>query len=81
MNGEQPSDIFELEDGEDFLAHEIGMAGRSFLPPEGKEVCDLVGYQRFALMLVGNMVHKKQKSWSEILSYVQAVRNELGMTV
>lgn len=85
MNGEQISDVLGQDEGEDFLAHEIGLSGRLFLPTEGKEVCRLVGYQRFALMIVGNMMtvkptqYKKSRTWKEILAYVHLVRNELSL--
>ena len=84
LNGESRTDAFGIEEGEDFLAHEIGLAGRAFLPVEGKEVCSLVGNQRFALMMVGKMIttkstQQKALSWNEVLDYIHSIRSELGI--
>ena len=80
------NDIFNKIDGEHFLSQEIGLEGEgrdTMLPPIGKEVARLVGYQKFALMMVGNMISPPVKSkrkamdWSQVLAFVQSIRNEM----
>lgn len=85
LNGEQRVDVLKQKEGEEFLAHEIGLSGHLTLPPQGKEICSLVGYQRFALMIVGSMISNRSKqkrswSWTELLSYVHSVRCELNLS-
>ena len=85
LNGEQRVDVLGHEEGEEFFAHEIGHSSHLTLPPQGKEICSLVGYQRFALMIIGNLIssnnkQKKSWTWTEVLSYVQSVRRELNLS-
>lgn len=71
------------EEAEDFLAHELKLSNRHFLPLQGEIVCSDVGYQRFALMLVGKMINNtnghRSKTWDEVLLYIQSIRYELGL--
>lgn len=80
-DGEACSDILQKEDAEKFLADEVGLAGPMLLPPEGRIVCSLVGFQRFALMMIGSKIQPKggQKpwSWEKVLSFVRSIRDEL----
>ena len=82
LHGEERSDVFDKAGGEEFLAREIGLEQGSNLPPVATEVVELVGYQKFALMMIGGMVAplgKKKRSWSwdEVRSYVFELRAEL----
>ncbi len=84
LQGEEVSEVFDAYDGEDFMAHEVGLAGRKDLPVPAKKLCSLVGYQRFAMMIVGSIVTTQnegspQKSWEDAIEFVEAARNELGL--
>lgn len=80
----EPEDCFSVEDGLLYLSQEIGedLAG---LAETAKEIARLVGYQKLALSMVGNMfapVNRKKKtplSWAEIKEVVLACRKELGI--
>ena len=84
VDGEDVEDAFSQEDGEEFLAQEIGFMKAEELEEDGKEVAKLVGYQKLALMMVGGMFapissKKKRYTWAEIKSYVLAIRGEVGL--
>lgn len=77
----KPEDTFSREDGETFLAAEIGV---DKLPPLGVEVAAMVGYQKLALQMVGAFIHpiskkKKAMSWEECHALVLELRLELGI--
>lgn len=77
----EPEDTFSLEDGETFLAAEIGV---DTLPPIGVEVAAMIGYQKLALQMVGAFIHpiskkKKAMSWDECKALVVELRLELGI--
>ena len=79
-----PSDILEKDEAEEFLAHEIGLIGQESLSDEGKNVATLVGYQRLALVIIGNMICptkkiKATKSWGEVITLVLSIRQQLGI--
>jgi len=74
-------DIFSSDEGEIYLAHEVGC---SELPREAKEVAHLVGYYRLSLMLIGGMINPSGKKkeplcWNEVLRKVQDIRRELNL--
>ena len=78
------SEILKKDEAEEFLAQEIGLIGQESLSEEGKEVAKLVGYQRLALVIIGNMICptnklKASKSWVEVMSSVVLMRKELGI--
>lgn len=84
LKGEEVADVFDSNEGEDFMAHEIGLAGRHVLPGAAIEICALVGYQRFAMIIIGSFVTKQnknmpRKSWDEAIDFVKSAREELGM--
>ena len=77
----EPEDVFSPEEGESFLAAEIGVEK---LPPIGVEVAALVGYQKLALQIVGAFIQpiskkKKAISWDECKDIVTELRLELGI--
>ena len=78
-----PEDSFTKEEGETFLASEIGedVAGMS---ETAKQIATLIGYQRLALQLVGALkapISKKKvaMSWEEIRDLVLELRSEIGL--
>jgi len=78
-----PEDIFTKDEGESFLASEIGEELLN-LPPIAIEIASLVGYQRLALQMIGALkspISKKKKalSWEEIREIVVGLRAELGL--
>jgi small GTP-binding protein len=78
-----PEDVYTQEEGETFLANEIGEEVAS-LPPIALEVAGLVGYQRLALQMVGALkapISKKKTpmDWDEIKALVVGIRSELGL--
>jgi len=70
------------------MAHEVDLAGRHLLPETGKKVCACLGYQRFAMMIVGSMItkgtgagkQKKRKTWDEVFVFVKSVRDDVGIS-
>jgi len=83
LQGELRTDVFSKIEGEDFLSNEIGLT-ECQLPQHGKEVAALVGYQKYALMIIGNMIapmksRNKGKTWSEVLTYIQSIIEEIGV--
>lgn len=77
----EPEDVFSVEDGETFLAAEIGV---DKLPPIGVEVAAMIGYQKLALQMVGAFIcpiskKKKARSWEEVKQLVSELRLELGL--
>eukprot|EP01035_Chromulina_nebulosa_P021280 gene21280-27573_t len=63
---------------------EIGLDNYNELPDIAKEICQLVGYQRLALQIIGSFkspVSKKKTpmSWDDILTLIMELRNELGL--
>jgi len=84
LGGEEVEDAFSKEDGEEFLAQEIGFMKAEELEDEGKEVAELVGYQKLALMMIGGMFapissKKKKYTWAEIKAHVMEIRAEVGL--
>jgi hypothetical protein len=83
--GEGPvEDVFSVEDGHEFLAQEIGFLKAEELVEEGREICEIVGYQKLAMMMVGGMFapisSKKRKwTWPEIKAHVLEVKAEIGL--
>lgn len=78
-----PEDVYTKEEGEVFLANEIGEELAS-LPPIALEIARLIGYQRLALQMVGAFkapISKKKTpmSWEEIQTLVMELRSELGL--
>jgi small GTP-binding protein len=78
-----PEDVYTQEEGETFLANEIGEELAS-LPPIALEVAALIGYQRLALQMVGALkapISKKKTpmGWDEIKALVVGIRSELGL--
>lgn len=78
-----PEDIFTKDEGESFLASEIGEELLN-LPPIAIEIAGLVGYQRLALQMIGALkspISKKKKAlpWEEIREIVVGLRAELGL--
>ena len=82
-NSDECKDILQKEVAEEFLAHEIGLSGPILLPPQARQICALVGFQRLALMIIGGKINPKsgQKpwSWEDVFLYVQSIRAELKM--
>ena len=79
---ENPEDIFTREEGESFLAGEIGVDS---LPGDGQTAALLVGYQRLALQMIGALnapISKKKTpmSWPEIIEMLIEIRTELGIS-
>lgn len=77
----EPEDVFSVEDGEVFLAAEIGV---DKLPPLGVEVAAMIGYQKLALQMIGALIcpiskKKKAMSWDECHALVVELRLELGL--
>ena len=77
----EPEDTFSVEDGETFLAAEIGV---DVLPPIGVQVAALIGYQKLALQMVGAFIHpiskkKKAMTWEACHALVVELRHELGI--
>ena len=77
----EPEDTFSIEEGETFLAAEIGI---DKLPPIGVEVAAMIGYQKLALQMVGAFIHpiskkKKAMTWEECHALVVELRLELGI--
>jgi hypothetical protein len=84
LKGEEVSDVFDPVEGKDFMAHEIGLAGGDLLPDIAIKTCALVGYQKFAMMIVGSLITNQNKSmpkmsWEEVLDFVDSARGELGL--
>eukprot|EP01031_Cornospumella_fuschlensis_P025118 gene25118-30335_t len=79
------SNIFSAQEGEEFLAAEIGVEGNGEgLGELGRRIAQGVGYQRLALQMVGSLkvpISKKKvaMSWEEIDELVQGLRVELGL--
>lgn len=76
-----PANIFTLEEGEAFLAAEIG---EEVLPALAVQVAAMVGYQRLAMQIIGALkvpISKKKvpMSWDDIYALVADVRKELGL--
>ena len=64
LNGFTPIDIFTPSDGYEFLAQEVGFMKAEELVEEGREVAELCGFQKIAMMLAAGMkepVSKKKK--------------------
>lgn len=80
-----PATIFTKEEGDTFLAAEIGEDADG-LPPIGLKIAAAVGYQRLALQMVGAMkvpISKKKEpmTWEQIDELVSTLRSELGLPV
>jgi ADP-ribosylation factor-like protein 13B len=78
-----PEDVYTKDEGEVFLANEIGEELAS-LPPIALEIAALIGYQRLALQMVGAFkapISKKKTpmTWEEIHTLVSELRSELGL--
>jgi len=80
---EAVEDVFSKEDGEEFLAQELGFMKAEELDDGGRELCVVCGYQKLALMMVGGMKapisSKKRKwTWPEIKEYVEGILKEIN---
>jgi ADP-ribosylation factor-like protein 13B len=79
-----PSNIFGVEEGLTFIAHEIGEEIET-LPEIAKQIAALVGYQRLAMQIVGALKspinkNKVPMTWTEIMALVYELRDELGLS-
>lgn len=84
LQGESQAEVLDRESGNEYLAQEIGLEHGSDLPTIGLDVAKLVGYHKFALMMVGGMIAPARKtkhhwSWEEVADFVRATRSELGL--
>lgn len=85
LHGEKVTDVLKNDQGEEFLAHEMGLEGCSTLPKEGIELCSLVGYQKTALMVVASKLKRERNvpgnmiNWTQTLEYIVGIRLELGL--
>jgi hypothetical protein len=66
------------------LASELGVSEPAALPAAALAVATLVGYQKLALQMVGNMrvpVSKKKRAWewSEVTALICKLRCEVGI--
>jgi hypothetical protein len=66
------------------LTSELGVSAPAALPPAALAVAALVGYQKLALQMVGNMrvpVSKKKRAWewSEVTELICKLRCEVGI--
>ena len=76
------SDVLSEEEGIEFLAHEVGLEKKEHLCIQGRQVAALVGYQKFALMLIGGMISPVRKSkkpwtWNRVTKYVETIITEI----
>ncbi|CAN0083149.1 unnamed protein product [Scytosiphon promiscuus] len=83
VEGGERQDCFDESEGLEFLAGEVGLDPDK-LDAEGAEVAALVGYQKLALQMVGNMkspISRKNRarSWEEIRRLVVGLRREVGL--
>lgn len=81
VGGEQQVNTFSVSEGEEFLATELGL-DIIMIPKEAKEVAALVGYEKYALMIIGALacpVSRKKEawSWSDIKNHVLRIREEI----
>lgn len=78
LQGETRRDVFDKTEGEFFLYNELGLTEPEVLPPEGKEVAALVGYQKYALMVIGKMISRNiDMKWNGILLHVKSIIEEI----
>ena len=87
LKGEAVSaDLFDVVDGEDFLAHEVGFKDRHQLPSLATEICSLLRYQRLALLIVATKLNRGKREgsnnldWDGVLEIVKSVRDELELS-
>ena len=78
---ENLEDVFSKEEGDTFLASEIGV---DILPEEAAAAAALAGYQRLALQMIGALnspISKKKvpMPWPEIAEMLVEIRKELGI--
>eukprot|EP00903_Cladosiphon_okamuranus_P018136 g16690.t1 len=83
--GVEREDCFDEAEGLEFLASEVGLEPGE-LEAEGAEIAALVGYQKLALQMVGNMkspISRKNRarSWGEIRQLIVDLRREAGIDV
>jgi hypothetical protein len=81
VGGEGQVNTFSVSEGEEFLATELGLDA-IMIPKEAKEVAALVGYEKYALMIIGALacpVSRKKEawSWSDIKTHVLRIREEI----
>ena len=81
LQNEKITDVFDSEEGRKFMADELDLEGSHLLPRTATTVCELVGHQKFCLMIIGSMITKGNKSWDDVLSFVHSVRDEVGLTI
>ena len=70
--------------GLEFLCAEVGDSSVEAMEPLAKDVAAMVGYQKLALQMVGNMrcpISRKKKAWewSAIRTHIMELRRELGL--
>eukprot|EP00979_Chaetoceros_neogracilis_P001838 scaffold338_cov231-Chaetoceros_neogracile.AAC.8 len=86
LNGESISvDVFDVADGEDFLAQEVGFKDRHQLPFLATEICSMLRYQRLALLIVATKLNRGKRErgdnldWDGVKTIVNSIRDELEM--
>jgi small GTP-binding protein len=78
---EKDVDAFTKQEGLDFILSEID---EKEIPDLAKQICELIGYQRLALQIIGafkSPINSKKValSWEEIYDIVLDIRNQLGL--
>lgn len=86
LHGELRTDVFNKIEGELFLSNELGLTECDVLTTQGKEVAALVGYQKYALMIIGNMIsplksQKKGIEWDEVEAYIRSIVEEIAVPI
>lgn len=78
-------DVFDVADGEDFLAQEVGFKDRHQLPFLATKICSMLRYQRLALLIVATKLNRGKRErgdnldWDGVLTIVNSIRDELEM--
>ncbi|CAM9351803.1 unnamed protein product [Ectocarpus sp. 13 AM-2016] len=83
VEGGEREDCFDESEGLEFLTSEVGLEPGT-LDAEGAEIASLVGYQKLALQMVGNMkspISRKNRAWNwgEIRQLILDLRREVGV--
>lgn len=58
VNNVTKTDVFTVSDGEEFFAQELGLQESSSLDREMRDLCSMLGYQKYGLMIVAKRLQE-----------------------
>ena len=79
VNNVTKTDVFTVSDGEDFFAQELGYPDKSSLDEEMRDLCSMLGYQKYGMMIVAKRLQREGGSAEFEIRNLKELRQRLHL--